>query len=83
MSGQVLPDDPGVTETRPRRTRKIDAANLTVNITQLVAIISAAIGATMAYDKAMSRIDKAEERAVQVQSQIGETNERLVKLEGR
>lgn len=67
----------------PRRGRKIDAANLSINITQLVAIVGLVWGAAMAFRDLTDRIAAADARAVQLQSQIGETNARLLELEKR
>lgn len=66
-----------------RRTRRIDAANLSINITQLVAVVGLVWGAAMAFRDMTDRINAADARAVQLQSQVGETNARLKELERR
>lgn len=87
MTSLMLDENPVETDTeqppRTRQVRKIDIANVSINLTQLIAIISAVVAGTMAYDATMNRIDQAEARAIQVQSQLGELNGRLNAMDHR
>lgn len=60
-----------------RKNRKLDIANATVNVTQLVVIVGAVWTAAMCYRDLTERIAQAEARQIQLQSQIGELNARL------
>lgn len=64
-----------------RPMRRIDAANISINVTQLVAIIGLVWQAAQCYSYITNRLDTTATHVVQLQSQIGETNSRLSKLE--
>lgn len=57
--------------------RRVDFANVTINATQLVVIIGFIWGAAMAYRDLIDRVAMAEQRQIQLQSQLGEMNARL------
>lgn len=69
------------TQTREKRVRRIDLANVSVNATQLIAIIGLVWAAAGMYKDIMAHLERTDDRLTQIQSQIGETNSRLFALE--
>lgn len=63
--------------------RTIDAANVTINVGQLAAILGLAWLVATTYERMVNRIDGMDQRLVQTQAQIGEVSMRLATLEGR
>lgn len=63
--------------------RTIDAANVTINIGQLAAILGLSWLVATTYERTVNRIDNIDQRLAQAQSQLGEANLRLAILEGR
>ena len=68
---------------RPRRQRRTDMANLTINITQLVAVCTFIWAASAWKQKQDDATIRTDERLIQLQNQWGETNARLYKLEAK
>ena len=60
--------------------RRVDAANISVNLTQLVTILGLAWYAFEKYDTLRDQVAATDERMIQIQSQLGETNARLARL---
>lgn len=71
------------TPSREKQVRRLDLANVSVNLTQLVAIVGLVWAAAGMYKDILSRMDKIDDRGVQMQAQMGEMNARLVNLERR
>lgn len=61
--------------------RNIDLANVSINITQLVAVVGLAWTVATAYQHIIDRAERVDGRLVDMQSQMGEANARLSKLE--
>lgn len=61
--------------------RTVDAANVTINATQLAAVIGIAFICATGYQKIIGRLDGLDQRYVQIQDQVGEVNARLATLE--
>ena len=60
--------------------RGTDIANMTINVSQLVIVIGAVWGAAAAYFDIKHRVTIAEQRQIQLQSQLGEVNAHLARL---
>lgn len=68
-------------EKRDRMRRTVDIANVSINATQLAAVLGVAWLLATSYERMLNRIEGLDVRMVQTQSQLGEVNARLAQLE--
>ena len=61
--------------------RTVDIANVSINATQLAAVLGVAWLLATSYERMLNRIEGLDVRMVQTQSQLGEVNARLAQLE--
>ena len=60
---------------------RLNAANITINLTHLITILGVAWAAFGAYNSVLNRLETTEARQIQLQSQVGEVSARLKELQ--